>query len=142
MGEFNILPYQNYNRLIIKTMIIYGDKQLPEAGKILKSDNEIAFSFPVDKECTEEVIDLSNIKILGNIAMIDDKFAVFINEDRKLKARLINKIFSNDDQIGIMLNYQSHKTTENTKVYKLMQDWRDWFSRLIKLMRDNGTQNN
>lgn len=122
-------------------MIIYGDKQLPEVGKILKSDNEIAFSFPVDKECTEEDIDLSNIKILGNIAMIDDKFAVFINEDRKLKARLINKIFSNDDQIGIMLNYQSHKTTENTKVYKLMQDWRDWFSRLIKLMRDNGTQN-
>jgi len=123
-------------------MIIYGDKQLPEAGKILKSSNEIAFSFPIDKECAEEVIDLSNIKILGNIAMIDDKFAVFINEDRKLKARLINKIFSNDDQIGIMLNYQSHKTTENTKVYKLMQDWRDWFSRLIKLMRDNGTQNN
>jgi len=123
-------------------MIIYGDKQLPEAGKILKSNNEIAFSFPVDKECIEEDIDLSNIKILGNIAMIDDKFAVFINEDRKLKARLINKIFSNDDQIGIILNYQSHKTTENTKVYKLMQDWRDWFSRLIKLMRDNGTQNN
>jgi hypothetical protein len=123
-------------------MIQYGNRILPECGKILKTNNEISFSVPVETECEELEIDTNNILIVGSIAMVDNKFAVILNDERQLKARLINKMFSNDDQMGIMLNYQYHKTAENTKIYKLMQDWRDWFSVLIKQIKEYGTQDN
>ena len=119
-------------------MIQYGNRFLPEVGKILKSNSALSFSVPVNVECEEIDIDTDNIQVIGNIALIDNKFAVTIEDERPLKARLVNKLFSNDDQMGIMLNYQSHKTTDNTKVYKLMQDWRDWFSDLIKKMKNYG----
>lgn len=124
-------------------MIKYGNRLIPDAGKIFKSNNELSFSVPADTEYEEVGIDYNNVQVIDNIAMIDKKFAILIEDgDRPLKARLVNKIFSNDDQMGIMLNYQSHKTFENTNIYKCMQDWRDWFSVLIKQIKGYGTQDN
>ena len=49
-----------------------------------------------------------------------------------MKKTLVNKIFSNDDQIAIILNKDN--SDDDMKIYNLMQDWREYFSKLIKEM--------
>lgn len=116
-------------------MIKYGKFYLPEAGKCLVDNNQVNYlKLSADVECHEEDINLELVKISDDIFILDNRFEVKLADDTKKV--LIGNLFSNDDQIAIMLNYQSHKNAENTKVYKLMQDWRDWFSQLIQLMKD------
>ena len=123
-------------------MIQYGNKLLPDTGKIFKTGKEISFTVSLDADYEELEINLKNINTFGNIAIVDNLFAILLEDgDRPLKARLVNKIFSNDDQIAIMLNYQSHPTAENISIYNSMQEWRDWFGELVKSLRGYGTQN-
>lgn len=122
-------------------MIQYGNYYLPEVGKCLVDDAGTNYlKAPISVNCHEEDIKMELFKVSDNVFILDNRFEVRLSEETKKE--LVGNLFSNDDQIAIILNYQSHKTAENTKVFKLMQEWRDWFSQLIKLMRDNGTQNN
>ena len=122
-------------------MIQYGNFYIPEAGKYLvDSSNTNYFRVSSDIECHEEDFEMNLEKVSDNIFILDNRFEIRLSDETKKE--LVGMLFSNDDQIAIMLNYQSHKTVENVKVYKLMQDWRDWFSLLIKKMRDYGTQDN
>ena len=49
-----------------------------------------------------------------------------------MKKYLVNTLFSNDDQIAIILNKDN--SDDDMKIYNLMQDWREYFSKLIKEM--------
>lgn len=98
----------------------YGNRLLPDVGKIFKSNGIISFSIPADSIDYEElVIDSDNIEKIGNIAFVDNKFAVKI-DGNPIKGNLIHKLFSNDDQIAIILNKEK-------SVMNFMNEWRAFF---------------
>lgn len=105
-------------------MIQYGNRLLPEVGYIFKTNGVISFSVPVGTESEEILIDSNNINIVENLAFVDNKFAILIEDSRPMKARLINKLFSNDDQIAIILNNEP-------EILSFMNSWREWFSGVI-----------
>lgn len=97
----------------------YADYLLPDAGKIFKLNNMLMFKVPVDSDYEELDIDLNNIVINGDYCFVDNKFAVSGEDYRALKTNLIKKIFTNDDQIAIILNKDKAVTT-------FMNEWRTW----------------
>ena len=99
----------------------FNDYLLPDVGKIFKYNNTISFKISSDSVDYEEVeINPENIEVIGDIAFIDKKFGVSGKDYRELKTNLVKKLFSNDDQIAIILNKE--KT-----VITYMNQWRDWF---------------
>lgn len=112
-----------------------GKYIIADAGRMFKYSNTISFKLPEDVESYDLLlIDTDNIQIKSNYAFIDNKFAVEIGEP--LKGKLINKIFSNDDELAIMLNYQNSKTTENKEKLNCLQSWRNWFGELAKKIEE------
>ena len=101
-----------------------GNYIIPSVGKIFKLNNSLTFRLPSDSE-GYEVLDINteNISIISSYAFIDNKFAVKI--ESPLKGKLINKVFSNDDEIAIILNNDKEKMV-------FLQEWREWSSNLSK----------
>ena len=98
----------------------YADYLLPDAGKIFIYNNMMTFKVPVDADFEEVIINMDNIEINGDFAFVDKKFAVKGTNYRDLKTNLVKKVFSNDDQIAIILNKDKAVTT-------FMNEWRTWF---------------
>lgn len=116
-----------------------GNKIIPEAGRIFKLANRISFTLPYDTVGYEILdINLDNISLdsLSEYAYIDNKFAVKIEDKTPLKGRLINKVFSNDDELAILLNYQASKTAQNKEKLEMLQSWRDWFGNLANIIEN------
>lgn len=101
----------------------FNDYLLPSVGKCFKSNGVISFRVAKDAEYEEISIDTDNIQIAGDYTFIDKKFAVQGKTYRDLKANLIKKLFSNDDQIAIILN-------NDAEVMEYMNEWRVWFGAL------------
>lgn len=117
--------------------MIQGKKLIPNAGKIFKLANRISFSLPIDAVGYEILdININNVSLDSEYAIIDNKFAVKLEGSTPLKGRLINKLFTNDDELAILLNYQSSKTAENKAKLELLQDWREWFGELAKIIEN------
>lgn len=117
--------------------MIQGNKIIPDAGKIFKLANRISFTLPYDAVGYEILdINLDNVSLDSEYAYIDNKFAVKIEDKTPLKGRLINKVFSNDDELAILLNYQASKTAQNKEKLELLQSWRDWFGNLANIIKN------
>lgn len=103
-----------------------GNYIIPSVGKIFKHNNSLSFRLPSDSK-GYEVLDINteNISIVSSYAFIDNKFAVKI--ESPLKGKLINKVFTNDDEIAIILNNNKDKLD-------CLQQWREWASKLTKLI--------
>lgn len=110
------------------------NKTYADAGNILKFGNNVAFSFKnVNIENVSEIkIDTDNIKIKDNFVLYGNGLKDFIScksyEDWKKK--IINKQFTNDDQIAIMLNKDDSE--EDLLLFNKMQDWRVWSGMVAK----------
>lgn len=114
-----------------------GNKFVPEIGKCFKSGFFYSFTWGVNSPLEDvEEVEIGDDVVEHNTDryLIGDKF--IIEYSSNLKRDLVNKIFSNDDQIAIMLNYQESKTNENKEMMNLMQGWRDWFSGVIANIND------
>lgn len=99
----------------------FNDYLLPDVGKCFKLNNVITFKIDSDSVDYEELeINPENVEVMGELAFVDRKFAVSGKDYRELKTNLVKKLFSNDDQIAIILNKE--KT-----VMTYMNQWRDWF---------------
>lgn len=115
-------------------MIEYNNKIIAEGGHYVQdSEGRKGFSLPKGEEYSEYLIDISNV-----VKHPDGSYGIggfnFKMKDN-MKKFLVNKIFSNDDQIAIILNRESGES-EDVAVFDLMQSWRSWFSQIIKLMED------
>jgi beta-lactamase class D len=82
----------------------------------------------------EEEITIADMKIIGNFAVYNNgKLRESYSPSttyEEYKARFVKKLFSNDDQIAIMLNYQ--RSEDDFELYNKMQEWRDWCGTLAK----------
>ena len=105
-------------------MKTFNNYILPSVGKIFKINNILTFKADPSSNYEEIDIDINNIKINGDYVYIDNKFFVKLNSDRPIKAQMITKLFSIDDQIAIILNKDKEMMT-------FMNEWRSWFSNLI-----------
>lgn len=102
----------------------FNEYLLPDVGKYFKSNNKISFKVDPDSEYEELEINSDNIEIVGDYAFVDKVFAIKVSNKREMKTSLVKKLFSNDDQIAIILN-------KNKTITTFMNGWRTWFSEVI-----------
>lgn len=125
-------------------MYTIKDNVYSDAGKILFMDNAIGFMLNAAyRECNERELDISDMSV-------SDTFIVFdiirwlnpsIHTYADAKKYVVNKRYSNDDQIAIILNKDNSE--EDALVFQKMQEWRDWASVVAHKIMDciNSSQN-
>lgn len=111
------------------------EKVYTDAGNLLIGERKIGYIFK------GELSDFSQEEIVLDDMRIEGKFLVYSNGRvremydpsatyEQLKAKYIKRLFSNDDQIAIMLN--KGNSEEDDLLYEKMQEWREWSGRLAK----------
>lgn len=124
-------------------MYTIKNKIYADAGYILKYKNKVAFSLEdVDiKDVLETKINLENMQKIGNFVIYSDGLKEYINctEFGDWKKKIINKQFTNDAQIAIILNKDD--SAEDRLLFDKMQEWRKWASivanKIMEIMTDN-----
>ena len=115
-------------------MYCIKNKIYADAGYILKYKNKVAFSFEgVDKkDVLETKLNLENPQKIGKFVVYPDGFKEFISctEYKDWKAKWVNKLFPNNDQIAIMLNKDDSE--EDLLLFNKMQEWRRWSGKVAK----------
>lgn len=109
------------------------NKTYADAGCVLKYKNKVAFSFEdVDiKDVLETKINLENIQKIGKFVVYSDlKDYISCIEYKDWKKKWVNKQFTNDDQIAIMLNKDDSE--EDLFLFNKMQEWRKWSGIIAK----------
>lgn len=107
-----------------------GNWIFADAGYYLKRGSSIAYFFEDNKEEIQEIeATVDDMHKVGSIILwSEDKLAqrVFKNGTyADYKKAIIQKKYSNDDQIAIMLNKDSGEEID-LLAYQKMQEWRDW----------------
>lgn len=109
-------------------MYTIKNKIYADAGYILKYKNKVAFSFEgVDeKDVLETKLNLENPQKIGNFVVYPGGFKEYISctEYKDWKAKWINKLFPNNDQLAIILNKDD--SDEDLFLFNKMQEWRYW----------------
>ena len=116
-----------YNMYRVKNKI-YAD-----AGCVLKYKNKVAFSFEGvnENDVLETKLNLENIQKIGNFVVYDGlKDRITTSDFAKLKSKFVNKQFTNDDQIAIILNKDDSE--EDLLLFNKMQEWRAWAGIIAK----------
>lgn len=111
------------------------NKVFADAGKLLVGERKVGYSFIGElSDFKEEEVNIADMKIIGNFAVYNNgKLRESYSPSttyEEYKARFVKKLFSNDDQIAIMLNYQ--RSEDDSELYNKMQEWRDWCGTLAK----------
>ena len=111
------------------------NKVYAEAGCLLVGNNRIGYVFQGEiEEFTEQPITIDDMKVEGNFLLYSNGMILERNYPNltyeEHKARIIKRLFSNDDQIAIMLN--KGRSEEDDLVFEKMQEYRDWAGTLAK----------
>lgn len=111
------------------------DKVYAEAGYILVGSNKKGYVFQGEiDEFTERSITIDDMKVEGNFLLYSNGFILERNYPNltyeEHKARIVKRLFSNDDQIAIMLN--KGRSEQDDLVFEKMQEYRDWAGTLAK----------
>ena len=113
-----------------------GNYNFADAGYYLKRGSSIAYFFEnSDEEVQEIKATIDDIHKVGSIILwSEDKLAQRIFKNGRYadyKKAIIQKKYSNDDQIAIMLNKDSGEEAD-LLAYAKMQEWREWASIVAK----------
>lgn len=113
-----------------------GNYNFADAGYYLKRGSSIAYFFEnSDEEVQEIKATIDDIHQVGSIILwSEDNLAQSIFKNgvyADYKKAIIQKKYSNDDQIAIMLNKDSGEEID-LLAYQKMQEWRDWASLVAK----------
>lgn len=109
-------------------MYTIKNKTYADAGYVLKYKNKVAFSFEdVDeKDVLETKLNLENMQKIGKFVAYSDGLKEYISctDYKDWKKQWVNKQFTNDDQIAIILNKDDSE--EDLLLFNKMQEWREW----------------
>ena len=111
------------------------NKIYAEAGNLLRGSSKIGYYFVGEYEdFTEEAIRIDDMAIQGSMVVYNDgklreRYSLSTTYE-EYKARFVKKLYSNDDQIAIMLN--KGNSEEDDMLFEKMQQWRDWCGKLAK----------
>ena len=111
------------------------NKVYAEAGSILIGENKRGYSFLGEvSDFSEKAIRLDDMKVDGQFLVYSDGIIRELYDPsatyEQLKAKYVKRLFSNDDQIAIMLN--KDKSAADAELFDKMQEWRDWCGVLAK----------
>lgn len=111
------------------------NKVFAEAGSILIGKNKRGYSFLGEvSDFSEKAIRLDDMKVDGQFLVYSDGLIRELYDPsakyEQLKAKYVKRLFSNDDQIAIMLN--KDKSAADAELFDKMQEWRDWCGVLAK----------
>lgn len=110
-------------------MYIIGNKTYADAGYYLKRGSSIAYSMTTSNDIHEIPVTLDDMHQIGEVILwSNDKLAQsVINRGTyaDYKKAIIQKKYSNDDQIAIILNKDTENETD-IMAYNKMQEWREW----------------
>lgn len=112
-----------------------GEKVYADAGEILVGASKMGYVF------NGELEEFSAENILIDDMRIEGSFLIYSNEKimelydtnvtyEQLKTKYVKRLFSNDDQIAIILNKGCSE--EDDFLYNKMQEYRQWCSILAK----------
>lgn len=120
-------------------MFTISNKTYASAGNLLKKNGWVGFSCKTSDNIIEIPINDDDIKIKDNMFVWNAgklQIPVIPNGTYgEYKKRLINKIFSTDDQIALILNKDDDENSSNA--FEEMQNWREYFSIFIKAKINN-----
>ena len=121
------------------------NKVYPEAGCILVGDSKRGYVFQGEvEEFTEQPITIDDMKVEGNFLLYSNGLILERNYPdltyEEQKARIVKRLFSNDDQIAIMLN--KGRSEKDDLVFEKMQEYRDWAGTLAKKIVALNNQDN
>ena len=122
------------------------NKVYAEAGSLLIGKNKRGYVFVGElKEFSEKAIRLDDMRIEGQFLVYSDGLIRELYNPNmtyeQLKAKYVKRLFSNDDQIAIMLN--KDRSAEDSELFDKMQEWRDWCGILAKKvisLKDNNSK--
>jgi hypothetical protein len=111
------------------------NKVYAEAGSILIGKNKRGYSFLGEvSDFSEKAIRLDDMKVDGQFLVYSDGLIRELYDPsatyEQLKTKYVKRLFSNDDQIAIMLN--KDKSAADAELFDKMQEWRDWCGVLAK----------
>ena len=111
------------------------NKVYAEAGSLLIGKNKRGYVFIGEvSDFSEEAIRIDDMKVEGNFLIYSNgKIREIYNPNQtyeQLKAKYVKRLFSNDDQIAIMLN--KDRSAEDAELFEIMQEYRDWCGVLAK----------
>ena len=111
------------------------DKVYADAGKILIGSNKIGYVFSGElSDFREEDIIISDMRADGQFLTYSNGMVVEMYDKNAtyeaLKAKYVKRLFSNDDQIAIMLNHG--RSEDGDMLFDKMQEWREWCGVLAK----------
>lgn len=111
------------------------NKVYAEAGSILIGKNKRGYSFLGEvSDFSEKAIRLDDMKVEGQFLVYSDGLIRELYDPsatyEQLKAKYVKRLFSNDDQIAIMLNKGNSEADD--ELFNKMQEWRDWCGVLAK----------
>ena len=111
------------------------NKVYAEAGHILIGKNKRCYSFLGEvSDFSEKAIRLDDMRIEGQFLVYSDGLIRELYDPNatyeQLKAKYVKRLFSNDDQIAIMLN--KGRSAEDAELFDKMQEYRDWCGVLAK----------
>ena len=107
-----------------------------ESGKILKGSSQIGYSLNGElSDFTEIDITLDDMRIENGRYLVYSNGLIIERYDpnltyEQLKSKIVKRLFSNDDQIAIMLN--KDESENDLMIYNKMQEYRNWASVLAK----------
>lgn len=113
-----------------------GNYNFADAGYYLKRGSSIAYFFEdIGEEIQEIEATVDDMHKVGSIILwSEDKLAQRVVKNGTYgdyKKAIIQKKYSNDDQIAIMLNKDSGEEAD-LEAYAKMQEWREWASLAAK----------
>lgn len=109
----------------------YGNKMIANPGNYITDSNGkrgIYLIYDSDVDYSEHELSTFIEKRPYNSVSIGGIFNLSITNH--IKKTLINHIWSNDDQIAIILNKDN--SPEDLSMFNFMQEWRNWFGKLNK----------
>lgn len=112
------------------------NKVYADGGKILKGSSRIGYSLDGElSDFTEIDITLDDMKIENGRYLVYSNGLIIERYDpnltyEQLKSKIVKRLFSNDDQIAIMLN--KDESENDLMIYNKMQEYRNWASVLAK----------
>lgn len=117
-------------------MITYKNKIYAKPGYYIKNKKgECNYSLPYseDDEYTEIESDIMESPLPGYYKIFP-RYLYKVKDNANIKGDLIRFLWSNDEQIAIMLN--KDRSEEDLAMYNFMQEYRTYFSNLAKQIKE------
>lgn len=107
---------------------------LANVGCYITLGGRKGFALPYEEGAEYEEHEFRLDKVIrhpdGSVGVDGFNFHIKRGDEKRV---IIGQLFSNDDQIAIMLN--KDMSEDDAEVYGFMQSWREWVGELVKKIR-------